>query len=298
MFLGKLWIGVYVVRIGNRSSGLEKGSNIGQPRIKHFVYVVSEVPWHVKNMIQGNWSLESNLKDYFDMSILSDLCQCHVSTELRWTWKRPFLHWKKLLKSDEVLSFVGMSMEQARSKTHLETPRARPASNLLHRSPAWPTDPTTHRHTVPPPWSNPWVVSDLAINVRWTDNVLDCFAINTRCFAGSRLFEIIELSLDVSAQFFCSQCLVDERCIGLFCTSLISAGTRHCMQSMACPEAPSCWAALFWSALVRLRWISFSFCIPVCFEFCPVLALYFFMCVLQDLLFSTSSENRIFTNIM
>ena len=129
--------------------GLEKGSNTGQPRMKHFVYVVSEVPWHVKNMIQGNWSLESNLKDYFDMSILSDLCQCHVSTELRWTWKRPFLHWKKLLKlkSDEVLSFVGMSMEQARSKTHLETPRASPASNLLHRSPAWPTSPPTHRPT-------------------------------------------------------------------------------------------------------------------------------------------------------
>ena len=83
MFLGKLWMGVSVVRIGNRNSGLEKGSNTGQPRMKHFVYVVSEVPWHVKNMIQGNWSLESNLKDYFDMSILSDLCQCHVSTELR-----------------------------------------------------------------------------------------------------------------------------------------------------------------------------------------------------------------------
>ena len=70
MFLGKLWIGVYVVRIGNRSSGLEKGSNIGQPRIKHFVYVVSEVPWHVKNMIQGNWSLESNLKQPTNATIL------------------------------------------------------------------------------------------------------------------------------------------------------------------------------------------------------------------------------------
>ena len=89
MFLGKLLMGVSVVRIGNRNSGLEKGSNIGQPRIKHFVYmnsiyVVSEVPWHVEHMIQGNWStMESNLKDYFDMSILSDLCQCHASTELR-----------------------------------------------------------------------------------------------------------------------------------------------------------------------------------------------------------------------
>ena len=73
-----------LLRIGNRNSGLEKGSNIGQPRIKHFVYVVSEVPWHVEHIIQGNWStMESNLKDYFDMSIFSELCQCHVSTELR-----------------------------------------------------------------------------------------------------------------------------------------------------------------------------------------------------------------------
>ena len=74
MYLGKLWMGVSVVLIGKSNSGFKKGSNIGEPRIKHFVCEVSVFPWHVENVIQGNWSLESNLKDYFDMSILSELC--------------------------------------------------------------------------------------------------------------------------------------------------------------------------------------------------------------------------------
>ena len=125
-------------------------------------------------------------------------------------------------------------------------------------------------------------------------SMLDCFAINSQCFAGSRLFEIIWLFWMFQDNSFAANVRWMNVVLDCFALPWSLHGRGIVCRAWRVPR--HLLVGLLCGALVRLRWISFSFCIPVCFEFCLVLA-FCFLCVCYKTCSSTPHQKTEFSQI-